>query len=577
VPIRADPLLLALATAALLVGCVGDGHQTEARNEPEATTPAPVQPDIQVAGVQFTDVTAAAGITFRHHAGGAVKEFIVEAKGGGGALFDADGDGWLDLYFVDGATLAVDDPGGQDALFLNRRDGTFTDVTDAARIGPEARWGMGAVAGDIDNDGDDDLLVTHLTGAVLLRNEGAPAGRGPPQFAADPRLSLDGWCTGVALADYDLDGDLDLYVARYLDFDVDDIPPRSGMWKGLMVFAGPQGLPAAADALLRNDGTGFTDVSDALGIGAVVPAWGLGVVFGDIDTDGDADIFVANDSAPNHLLRNDGAEGSRRFREIGLPTRVAFSAEGTPQAGMGIAYDDYDADGDRDLFLTHFEDDYNTLYRNDGDNFATVSFDAGLAHAGIPLLGFGTCFLDADNDGDLDLAVGNGHVYPQIRLLGGIGYAQADQLFLNGGEATGFRFAAAAAGDLAVPAVTRGLMSGDWDNDGDVDLVALRLDDRPALLRNDSPAEHHWLTLRLQGRQANRSAVGALVRVVAGDLERTVEITAGGSYLSSGDRRAHFGLGRWPAADRVEIRWPGGETQQLGRVDGDQIMVVRQP
>jgi hypothetical protein len=568
---------MATVIVAMLAGCAGDSADNGARHETDAAPPASARPDVQVTDVQFTDVTKAAGITFRHHAGGPIKEYIVEAKGGGGALFDADGDGWPDLYFVDGATLAVDDPGGQDAFYLNQRDGTFADVTAAARIGLEARWGMGAVAGDIDNDGDADLVVTHLTGAVLLRNDGATTGTAPPQFAPDPGLALGGWCTGAALADYDLDGDLDMYVARYLKFNVDDVPPRGGMWKGLMVFAGPKGLPAAPDALLRNDGTGFTDVSDVLGIDAVAPAWGLGVVFGDVDADGDADIFVANDSAPNHLLRNDANEEHRRFQEIGLQARVAFSAEGTAQAGMGIAYDDYDADGDRDLFVTHFEDDYNMLYRNDGEAFAAASFDAGLADPGIPLVAFGTGFLDADNDGDLDLVVGNGHVYPQIRLLGGIGYGQPDQLFLNGGRTTGFRFVVAAAGDLAVPAVTRGLISGDWDNDGDVDLVALRLDDRPALLRNDSPAEHHWLSLRLEGRHANRSAVGALVRVIAGDLERTVEITAGGSYLSSGDIRAHFGLGKWRAADQVEIRWPGGETQQLGRIDGDQIITVRQP
>ena len=346
-----------------------------------------------------------------------------------------------------------------------------------------------------------------------------------------------------------------------------------------MVFAGPMGLPAHADALLRNDGGRFVEVSEASGVTEAEPTYGLGVVFTDHDGDGDSDLFVANDSAPNYLFRNEAAPGGeRRFREAAWESRAAFSAEGTAQAGMGIASGDYDGDGDRDLFVTHFEDDYNTLYRNDGGGrYAVASHEAGLAEVGLPWLAFGACFLDADNDGDLDLAVGQGHVYPQVRHLDGAGYAQPDHLLLNLGAAAGHRFELAAGGDLGQPGVTRGLMKGDWDEDGDVDLVAMRLDDRPALLRNDGPAAGHWLVVDLEGTRANRDGVGALVTVAAGDLSQSVEIAAGGSYLSHSDQRAHFGLGNRSAVDAVEVRWPGGGLQSLGPMPADRLVRIRQP
>ena len=560
--------ILPVVTASV-AGCGG-----EARQPPEETPSEAVEATARAgAGVHFTDVTEEAGIRFRHRAGRGVKDYIVEAKGGGGALFDADGDGWLDLYLVNGGGLGEGRPSTPDALYLNRRDGTFAEAGLSA--GAEDRWGMGASAADVDNDGDADLVVTRLDGARLYRNLG---GEGV-LYAEDGGLDLDGWCTGAAFADYDLDGDLDLYVARYVDFDVEGVPPRAGMWKGLMVFAGPMGLPAHADGLLRNDGGRFVEVSQAAGVAEAAPTYGLGVVFTDYDGDGDSDIFVANDSAPNYLFRNDvGPGGDRRFREVAWEARVAFSAEGTAQAGMGIASGDYDGDGDRDLFVTHFEDDYNTLYRNDGDGgFTVASHEAGLAEAGLPGLAFGTCFLDADSDGDLDLVVAQGHVYPQVRHLDGPGYAQPDHLLLNLGAAGGHRFELAPGGDLGRPGVTRGLMKGDWDEDGDVDLVAMRLDDRPALLRNDGPAGGHWLMVDLQGTRANRDAIGALVTVTAGDLSRTVEIAAGGSYLAHSDRRAHFGLGNRAAVDAVEVRWPGGGLQSLGPMPADRLVSIRQP
>ena len=567
-PAPAVPRGLAAVLAGCLAACTGDSSRSP---EEAGEAEGPAAAAETGAGPRFTDVTEEAGIRFRHRAGRGVKDYIVEAKGGGGALFDADGDGWLDLYLVNGGALGEGDRSTPDALYLNRRDGTFAE---AGLSGGEDRWGMGASAADVDNDGDADLVVTHLEGARLYRNLGAEEG-----LAGDAgALVLDGWCTGSAFADYDLDGDLDLYVARYVDFDVDAIPPRAGMWKGLMVFAGPMALPAHVDALLRNDGGRFVEVSQTSGVAAAEATYGLGVVSTDYDGDGDPDLFVANDSAPNYLFRNEGGGGGPRFREVAWEARAAFSAEGTAQAGMGIASGDYDGDGDGDLFVTHFEDDYNTLYRNDGGGrFTVASHEAGLAQVGLPGLAFGTCFLDADNDGDLDLAVGQGHVYPQVRLLDGPRYAQPDLLLLNLGAGAGHRFELAPGGDLGQPAVTRGLMKGDWDEDGDVDLVAMRLDDRPALLRNDGPAGGHWLMVDLEGTRANRDAVGALVTVVAGDLSRTVEIAAGGSYLSHNDTRAHFGLGNRAAVDTVKVRWPGGGLQSLGPVPADRLVRIRQP
>lgn len=566
----------AVALLLLAGGCTGGSDPAGGGGDPAA--PAAGE-QVPASGVLFTDITEAAGIRFRHRAGDAVKDYIVEAKGGGGALFDADGDGWLDLYFANGARLSAGPSTEADALYLNRGDGTFAEVNAG---GGDRRWGMGAAAADVDNDGDADLLVTRYDGATLYSNTSAPAGS--TRFVDAGGLSLDGWCTGAAFADYDLDGDLDLYVARYLDFDTEQVPPRAGMWKGLMVFAGPQGLSGAHDVLLRNDGDAFSDVSEEVGLRAAAPSYGLGVVFGDIDDDGDPDVFVANDSAPNYLFRNDRSPGGdRSLREVGVEARVAFSAEGTAQAGMGVAYDDFDDDGDRDLFVTHFEDDYNTLYRNDGyrndgaGRFAVASHELGLGQVGVPWLAFGTCFLDADNDGDLDLAVGNGHVYPQIRHLGAPGYAQPDHLFLNRGPEARPRFELVAAGDLSLPAVTRGLMKGDWDGDGDIDLVAMRLDNRPALLRNDTrPAGNHWLIVDLEGTTANRDGLGALVRVVAAGLNRTVEVVSGGSYLSHSDTRAHFGLGDRTTVERIEIRWPGGALQTLGPMPVDRVVRVRQ-
>ena len=547
-------LLIAL-WAALLAAC-------------DAPAPAPVP-------TRFAEVTKAAGLHFEMRSGGQVKNYIVEAKGGGGAFFDYDGDGWLDIYLVNGSRLeSYSDSASAptNALYRNLGDSTFKDYTRSAGVG-DAGWGMGCAVADYDRDGDLDLYVTNYGPNVLYRNEGTGRFRDVGQTAG---VDLAGWSTGASFGDYDRDGDLDLYVAQYLDFAPERIPPRGGMWKGVLVFAGPSGLPGAQDILYRNEGDGrFRDVTRQAGVDQPTPTYGLSALFCDYDQDGDSDLYVANDSAPNFLYRN---EGNGQFRDVGVEAGAALSAEGGAQAGMGIAYGDCDGDGDSDLLVTHFEDDYNTLYRNRSDGtFAVASAVAGLAEPSLPHLAFGACFFDYDNDQDQDLFVANGHVYPQMRHLNSDGYAEPNQLFANQGLAADYRFAEVVAGDISRPAVSRGVAQGDYDNDGDVDLLVCNLDGPPQLLRNDGGNQRNYLSLLLVGTASNRDGIGARVSVVSGGVEQVVERVSGGSFLSHSDGRIHLGLGANTMAERVEIHWPSGRVQRLEDVVANQFLVVEEP
>ncbi len=543
--------LLAALGVALLAAC-------------EAPTPEP-----DLTPVRFTDVTATCGLDFRMYSGSQVKNYIIEAKGGGGAFFDYDGDGWLDIYLVNGSRLAGYPDSAQaptNALYRNMGDGTFADYTHAAGVG-DAGWGMGCAVADYDRDGDLDLYVTNYGPNVLYRNEGNGQFRDVGKIAG---VDLAGWSTGATFGDYDLDGDLDLYVAQYLHFAPERVPPRGGMWKGVLVFAGPLGLAGAQDALYRNEGDGtFGHVTRQAHVERAEPTYGLGALFCDYDRDGDPDLYVANDSAPNFLYRNEGDT----FREIGVAAGAALSAAGVAQAGMGIAYGDYDRDGFGDFLVTHFEDDYNALYRNRRDGtFAVVSAAAGLAEPSLPHLSFGTCFIDYDNDQDQDLFVANGHVYPQMRHLNPDEYAEPNQLFANQGPTRAYRFAEVAAGDLSQPAVSRGAAKGDYDNDGDVDLLVFNLDGPPQLLRNDGGNQRNWLSLRLVGR-----GLGAKVAVSSGGVEQIAEVVSGGSFLAHSDERVHFGLGANATADWIEIHWPSGRVQRLEDVAANQFLGVEEP
>ncbi len=517
----------------------------------------------------FAEVAAAAGLDFEMKSGGQVKNYIIEAKGGGGAFLDYDGDGWLDIYLVNGSRLEGYPDSSMaptNALYRNMGDGTFANYTLTAGVG-DAGWGMGCAAADYDLDGDLDLYVTNYGPNILYRNEGNGRFRDVGQSAG---VDLAGWSTSATFGDYDRDGDPDLYVAQYLQFAPERVPPRGGMWKGVLVFAGPLGLTGAQDALYRNEGDGtFRHVTGQAQVEQAAPTYGLAALFCDYDRDGDPDLYVANDSAPNFLYRNEGGT----FRELGVAAGVALSAEGTAQAGMGIAYGDYDRDGFGDFLVTHFEDDYNTLYRNRRDGtFAVASTATGLAEPSLPHLSFGTFFFDYDNDQDQDLFVANGHVYPQIRHLAPDDYAEPNQLFANEGPAGTYRFSAVTAGDVSRPAISRGAAKGDYDNDGDVDALVFNLDGPPQLLRNDGGNQRNWLSLRLVG-----GGLGATVTIASGGIEQTVEVVSGGSFLAHSDGRVHFGLGFNQAANWIEIRWPSGRVQRLEDVAVNQFLVVEEP
>ncbi len=524
--------------------------------------------------VTFTDVTSTAGINFRHQSGNRIKNYIVEAKGGGGAFFDYNNDGYLDVYLVNGSRFSAYPAGSAptNVLYHNQGNGTFVDYTTQSASG-DPRWGMGCVAGDYDNDGDQDLYITNYGPNTLYANQGNGTFI---DIGSQAKVALESWSTAAVFGDYDNDGDLDLYVAQYVDFVPQAIPPRAGMWKGVLVFAGPRGLPAAPDVLYRNNGdASFTDITTSAGISASTPWYGLGAVFGDYNNDGLADLYIANDSAPNFLYHNNG-DGT--FTDVGPRAGVAFGEGGTLQAGMGIAYGDYNNDGQRDYYVTHFEDDYNTLYHNHGNGtFSVTSFTSGLGHPSQPNLGFGACFLDYDNDGDQDLAVANGHVYPQMHHVRPNGTAEPNQLFQNLGPAHNFRYSEITAPAFAQLSTSRGSCLGDYDNDGDQDVLFLNLEASPNLLRNDGGNKHHWLNISLQGTRSNRYGIGAKVHVTAGNIVQIFEITAGGSFMSHNDIRAHFGLGTNKLVDQLDVHWPSGQIQTLTQIAANQFIVLKEP
>jgi enediyne biosynthesis protein E4 len=524
------------------------------------------------AGPYFTDVTQEAGIGGRNTFGGLDKAYAVESHGSGAAFFDGDGDGDLDLYIANGSTFAaMDTPGGVgNFYFCNQGDGTFADCTTKSGANDRG-WGAGVAVGDVDSDGDADLFISNYGPNRLYRN------RGDGRFVADAPLvggALEA-SASAAFFDADNDGDLDLYVSNYFVFDpaAPDADDRCVYMGGLRVFCGPVGLPGAPDRLYRNDGGALVEVTGEAGIEAAATHYGLGVVPGDFDSDGDTDLFVANDETPNAFFDN---RGDGTFAEVGIERGAAFNGDGEAESGMGVDAADYDNDGDLDLYVTNFYRESNTLYANDGAAFfhdATAA--AGLVQPTLNLLGWGARFFDADADGDLDLFVANGHVYPQVdRSSSGGDYAQTNQFFVNKGDGTFADSSAGAGPGLGLKKVSRGTAVGDYDDDGDVDILVTNLDDTPDLLRNDSVAGH-WLQVSLQGRGANREGIGTQLRL---ETEGGVQWrTAGGAagYLGHNDVRVHFGLGEQTRA-RLELLWPDGGRQVLKDVPADRVLVVRQ-
>ena len=524
---------------------------------------------------QLEDITAKTGITFKHSSDPA-KKYIVESMSGGVILFDYDRDGWPDIYFTNAPSveMAVKGLKSRGALYHNNHDGTFTDVTDKAGIATPC-FAMGGAVGDYDNDGWPDLYITCLGGNVLYHNNGdgtftdvtAKAG------VADGR-----WSMGAAFGDYDGDGFVDLMVTNYVDFRLDDLPgfgkSPNCKYRGLDVQCGPRGLKGAGDALFHNnkDGT-FTDVSKSAGVSDPNGYYGLGVVWADFNNTGRPDIYVANDSTPKFLYKN---EGNGKFKDIGLESGTAVSEDGSEQASMGIAIGDYLHTGRPSLFVTNFENENDLLYRNDGNwNFTEVSYPAGVALPSLPWVKWGDAFVDLDNDGWLDLIAVSGQVYPQVDSLpSGGGYREPKLLHMNQKDGTFCDASDLAGSALKERRVSRGLAVGDLFNDGNMDVVVSDLDGSPMILKNHGIPGRHWVSFELQGTKSNRLALNARIKIVAGGVTQTEEIHSGGSYLSQNDLRVHFGLGAATKIDKVEVRWPSGGVETFTDLPADKFYSV---
>jgi enediyne biosynthesis protein E4 len=526
----------------------------------------------------FRNVARDAGIDFVTTFGGATNNtYLLETTGTGVAFIDYDGDGLLDLFFVNGTTLEGF-PAGKaptNHLFRNRGNGAFEDVTARAGVAASG-WGQGACVGDYDNDGRDDLVVTSYGQNRLYHNDGG-------RFTDVTRKaglaqSRTRWNTGCAFADYDRDGRLDLFVANYIDLDLASAPtPRSGLcrYKGLPVACGPPGLTGGKNLLYRNRGDGaFEDVSDRSGITKASGTYGLGVSTFDFDDDGWTDLYVANDSNPSALYRNNH-DGT--FTDIAVRSGCAYSQDGKPQAGMGVAIGDYDRNGTMDIFKTNFAGDTSTLYANTGDRLCEDrTFAAGIG-LNTRWLGWGTAFVDLDNDGWLDLFLTNGHVYPEVRQIATeAGYEQRKVVYRNGGKGRFIDVSERLGPPVTTPKAGRGAAFGDFDNDGQIDVAIANVNDRPDLFRLSGDGSHHWITLTLTGTSSNRNAIGARVRAVTGDAQQWQEVRGGGSYLSQNDFRVHFGLGSATRVDRVDVRWPNGLEERWDNLDADKFHALKE-
>ena len=553
---------------------------------------APSLPRRAWSQLRFLESVESTGLQgFRLTSGDREKRYIVEANSAGVCVIDYDSDGRPDLYFVNGGHLAdfrESRPSRlRHALFRNLGGRRFEDVTKSAGASGNGHWGMGCSVTDYNADGLPDLYITSYGPNQLLRN------RGDGTFddsAEQAGVSDSRWSTGSAWSDVDLDGDLDLFVANYIELDPANLPepgsPAYGSmgspglgckYLGLPVMCGPRGLRGAGDSFFVNLGDGtFEQRSSASGLDDPQGYFGLGAIFANLDDDGLPDLFVANDSTPNFLYRN---MGNAEFEEIGLLSGLAFNAHGVEQAGMGVAAGDYLNQGRLSLYVTHFSEEYNTLYRNEGElNFSDVTTLSGLDRPTLPYVGWGTLFEDFDNDGWLDIFVANGHVFPNVDLLQESSvapYRQQNLLFRNLGDGR-FREQPGLL-RLDHEQSSRGAASADFDGDGRVDIVLSNIDAEPALFWNDTGGGNEYLRIRLVGSRGNRLALGAQVRVRAGDLRQLREVRSGGSYLSQSELVLHFGLAARSLADSVEVRWPSGQTTVLDDVESGRVITIRQP
>jgi hypothetical protein len=537
------------------------------------------------AAITFTDIASTAGLTVPSIYGGPDrKRFIIETNGAGTAWIDADDDGWLDALVLGGSRLIdgqrAEDPaiaaaGPTTRLYRNQRDGTFKDITATSGLGLTV-WASSVCGGDYDNDGKLDLFITAFGSNRLFHSQGK--GRFEDATTAQG-LSVGGaprWGSGCAFLDFDRDGRLDLFVSNYLIFDVASATePGQGvncLWKGIPVNCGPKGLPTDINLLFRNTGSGFTDVSVPSGISRVTGRYSMTALATDFDEDGWTDIYVASDSTAAILYRNNH-DGT--FTDVALPSGAALSENGMAQAGMGAATGDINADGRLDLFKTHFADDIPALYRATGKGmFEDIAAAAGLAVQNR-YVEWGAGIVDVDNDGWQDLLYMTGNVYPEVeQKFPRYPHKGPRILFRNNGDATFSDVSASAGSGLTTPRSSRGAAFGDFDNDGDVDVLVMNMNEAPSLLRNDSVTTNHWIGIALEGRTSNRAAIGATVRVTAGGRVQARAVMSQSSYYSLDDLRVHFGLGSVSRVDQIEVTWPSGRVESVTNVAADRVVAL---
>jgi len=520
--------------------------------------------------VRFADITSEAKIAFKHENGATPQKYMPETMSGGSIIFDYNNDGWPDIFFVNGGSFADKQKaaGARHRLYRNNQDGTFTDVTSSSGIGVFG-YGMGACSADYDNDGWPDLYITSVGSNKLYHNNGNGTFADVTEKAG---VGSHFWSASCAFGDIDNDGVVDLYVTNYVDFSLDN--NKYCVYSGdTRVYCHPNVYNGVPDILYRNNGDGtFTDVSRAAGIYRP-QGKGLGVVFGDYDGDGWADIFVANDSTPNFLFHN---KGKGVFEEVGLLAGAAVGSDGQALAGMGTDMGDIDGDGLLDIFVTNLDRQTHSLYRNIGKGlFANVTFESGVGEATLPFVGFGALFFDYDNDTDLDLAIANGDVIDNVSLFrDSTSYAQRNLLLQNDGTGKFKDVALASGPGFALRKPSRSLSAGDIDNDGDLDLVIGNVGQTPDLLRNDGGNRRNSLLIRTVGSKSNRDGIGARLKLTDGGKVLLREVKAGSSYLSQSDLRVHFGMGEASRSERLEVRWPSGTVDVLQDVDANQILTI---